>query len=138
MTAYEMRISDWSSDVCSSDLRRIVMHLVDQHTTTPAKSSRVPLKKTSINAKAMHTNRPSTKVGSASAKLGPMRSPISCTMSLPPSEQPMSKRYSGTELEKKNVSVTWFAPPACLLKNSSLASTPSRSDTGLIGEESVY
>src|SRR3546814_15781374 len=23
MTAYEMRISDWSSDVCSSDLRRL-------------------------------------------------------------------------------------------------------------------
>src|SRR3546814_4205848 len=23
-TAYEMRISDWSSDVCSSDLRRLV------------------------------------------------------------------------------------------------------------------
>src|SRR3546814_5507208 len=28
-TAYEMRISDWSSDVCSSDLRRAVP--VDQH-----------------------------------------------------------------------------------------------------------
>src|SRR3546814_1114279 len=27
-TAYEMRISDWSSDVCSSDLRRIAEHLV--------------------------------------------------------------------------------------------------------------
>src|SRR3546814_8493897 len=25
-TAYEMRISDWSSDVCSSDLRLIVQH----------------------------------------------------------------------------------------------------------------
>src|SRR3546814_6965649 len=25
-TAYEMRISDWSSDVCSSDLRREVGH----------------------------------------------------------------------------------------------------------------
>src|SRR3546814_2865125 len=25
-TAYEMRISDWSSDVCSSDLRRQVQH----------------------------------------------------------------------------------------------------------------
>src|SRR3546814_17402579 len=24
-TAYEMRISDWSSDVCSSDLRRLVL-----------------------------------------------------------------------------------------------------------------
>src|SRR3546814_17562778 len=27
MTAYEMRISDWSSDVCSSDLRRPRSHL---------------------------------------------------------------------------------------------------------------
>src|SRR3546814_7190445 len=26
MTAYEMRISDWSSDVCSSDLHRIIAH----------------------------------------------------------------------------------------------------------------
>src|SRR3546814_1835729 len=25
-TAYEMRISDWSSDVCSSDLDRVVVH----------------------------------------------------------------------------------------------------------------
>src|SRR3546814_2351737 len=24
-TAYEMRISDWSSDVCSSDLRRVIV-----------------------------------------------------------------------------------------------------------------
>src|SRR3546814_11392659 len=29
-TAYEMRISDWSSDVCSSDLRR-GQRLVDEH-----------------------------------------------------------------------------------------------------------
>src|SRR3546814_1149154 len=27
MTAYEMRISDWSSDVCSSDLRRDILRL---------------------------------------------------------------------------------------------------------------
>src|SRR3546814_3710538 len=26
-TAYEMRISDWSSDVCSSDLRALVQYL---------------------------------------------------------------------------------------------------------------
>src|SRR3546814_7831259 len=25
-TAYEMRISDWSSDVCSSDLYRVIFH----------------------------------------------------------------------------------------------------------------
>src|SRR3546814_13504317 len=29
-TAYEMRISDWSSDVCSSDLRADVAPVVDQ------------------------------------------------------------------------------------------------------------
>src|SRR3546814_1743526 len=29
-TAYEMRISDWSSDVCSSDLARLVIE-PDQH-----------------------------------------------------------------------------------------------------------
>src|SRR3546814_16135129 len=28
MTAYELRISDWSSDVCSSDLLRLAMGLV--------------------------------------------------------------------------------------------------------------
>src|SRR3546814_6367063 len=29
-TAYEMRISDWSSDVCSSDLRLLVMLVLDR------------------------------------------------------------------------------------------------------------
>src|SRR3546814_8571097 len=28
-TAYEMRISDWSSDVCSSDLQRAVLYLTE-------------------------------------------------------------------------------------------------------------
>src|SRR3546814_5709881 len=31
-TAYEMRISDWSSDVCSSDLQEVAM---DQHRVPP-------------------------------------------------------------------------------------------------------
>src|SRR3546814_10843547 len=29
-TAYEMRISDWSSDVCSSDLVRLVLYVVER------------------------------------------------------------------------------------------------------------
>src|SRR3546814_3819145 len=29
-TAYEMRISDWSSDVCSSDLQRLVVAITEQ------------------------------------------------------------------------------------------------------------
>src|SRR3546814_2794244 len=32
-TAYEMRISDWSSDVCSSDLRRILLQANRAKTT---------------------------------------------------------------------------------------------------------
>src|SRR3546814_4681304 len=31
MTAYDMRISDWSSDVCSSDLRGHASDLLDLH-----------------------------------------------------------------------------------------------------------
>src|SRR3546814_7946718 len=30
-TAYEMRISDWSSDVCSSDLRKERIAVLDHH-----------------------------------------------------------------------------------------------------------
>src|SRR3546814_10871301 len=30
-TAYEMRISDWSSDVCSSDLQALLLHHPGQH-----------------------------------------------------------------------------------------------------------
>src|SRR3546814_8500326 len=30
-TAYEMRISDWSSDVCSSDLRAVLVHDLADH-----------------------------------------------------------------------------------------------------------
>src|SRR3546814_1333445 len=41
-TAYEMRISDWSSDVCSSDLaliRQILGDLLDTHTGAPLAGS---------------------------------------------------------------------------------------------------
>src|SRR3546814_3293061 len=30
-TAYEMRISDWSSDVCSSDLLKLTAHIAHNH-----------------------------------------------------------------------------------------------------------
>src|SRR3546814_3384366 len=33
--AYEMRISDWSSDVCSSDLRKFLLNIVDQYRRFP-------------------------------------------------------------------------------------------------------
>src|SRR3546814_6624595 len=38
-TAYEMRISDWSSDVCSSDLRRCPLH---QFLPCDSTTARVP------------------------------------------------------------------------------------------------
>src|SRR3546814_19469987 len=38
-TAYEMRISDWSSDVCSSDLRDEMNGMIMMPITTPAASA---------------------------------------------------------------------------------------------------
>src|SRR3546814_5532004 len=43
-TAYEMRISDWSSDVCSSDLRGITAHFLRYaETPRPMKSRMVQM-----------------------------------------------------------------------------------------------
>src|SRR3546814_2560755 len=36
-TAYEMRISDWSSDVCSSDLNPVLGGQTDEHDGKPPK-----------------------------------------------------------------------------------------------------
>src|SRR3546814_6419343 len=35
-TAYEMRISDWSSDVCSSDLPKLPLDVLQSSRSTPA------------------------------------------------------------------------------------------------------
>src|SRR3546814_5501346 len=42
-TAYEMRISDWSSDVCSSDLLEVIVHLAPDDWTPAA--SQAPVSK---------------------------------------------------------------------------------------------
>src|SRR3546814_10611399 len=39
-TAYEMRISDWSSDVCSSDLHEVEQHAHRMHSYSPSSCSR--------------------------------------------------------------------------------------------------
>src|SRR3546814_2235368 len=39
-TAYEMRISDWSSDVCSSDLLTVVARRVDHQIFTESQEDR--------------------------------------------------------------------------------------------------
>src|SRR3546814_9495103 len=58
-TAYEMRISDWSSDVCSSDLRAISRARLRQATGWPDESS----------SKASTGERPAS---SSSAATGPL------------------------------------------------------------------
>ncbi|MCY1312048.1 hypothetical protein D9M68_840160 [compost metagenome] len=65
--------------------------------TTPQKSSRVARKYTSVREKTMLTKSPRIKVGTARARLGPMRVWISRPMSRPPSEAPKSMASSGTE-----------------------------------------
>src|SRR3546814_20433074 len=40
-TAYEMRISDWSSDVCSSDLANLVSHLGERACPVMCRSARL-------------------------------------------------------------------------------------------------
>src|SRR3546814_3506283 len=49
-TAYEMRISDWSSDVCSSDLHfhRRAMRRREEHRVTGAQSGRVRRAETKV------------------------------------------------------------------------------------------
>src|SRR3546814_5417597 len=49
-TAYEMRISDWSSDVCSSDLERI--HSIDQGGFTQLKAGWSRLRKQKAKVRA--------------------------------------------------------------------------------------
>src|SRR3546814_4834861 len=41
-TAYEMRISDWSSDVCSSDLSRFIMALLHPPCVLAARTAAHP------------------------------------------------------------------------------------------------
>src|SRR3546814_1348162 len=43
-TAYEMRISDWSSDVCSSDLRRGLYALARARRAAPVQPEPLPLR----------------------------------------------------------------------------------------------
>src|SRR3546814_15582257 len=41
-TAYEMRISDWSSDVCSSDLKPYMVEPLDKHDLNEVEADGVP------------------------------------------------------------------------------------------------
>src|SRR3546814_8213854 len=62
-TAYEMRISDWSSDVCSSDLRRILRFEqwrvdIDATIATPA----CHIKEQIVRCLKIQTDRPAGRV----------------------------------------------------------------------------
>src|SRR3546814_3615503 len=72
-TAYEMRISDWSSDVCSSDLMRLHIDTLDDTFTGRIES---PLGNHDVNGSVrddvlswqMKANKPIPKIGRASCR----------------------------------------------------------------------
>src|SRR3546814_3121291 len=71
-TAYEMRISDWSSDVCSSDLRGGPDHVVAQGVTTPT-AQRILMRferclETLLVAEAQLQRRLQAQIGRASCR----------------------------------------------------------------------
>src|SRR3546814_2974593 len=59
-TAYEMRISDWSSDVCSSDLSRCPdMKILSTHRCRPGARPRDPLASAQSDAlRYLHRSQP--------------------------------------------------------------------------------
>src|SRR3546814_1567782 len=76
-TAYEMRISDWSSDVCSSDLlASAVPAIVVDHNTTPAdvaaspstKNTRPPRSACSIKPSLTNASSSPCEIGRASCR----------------------------------------------------------------------
>src|SRR3546814_18770125 len=68
-TAYEMRISDWSSDVCSSDLRISRFHAVPLRTVNVTR-------KTAEQSRSLAKNTIGWRMRSASFPWTPSRRPI--------------------------------------------------------------
>src|SRR3546814_1883189 len=66
-TAYEMRISDWSSDVCSSDLAEVGLPLKIRITTLPSVTA-VPAEKYSSTLDTRQANVNCFKIGRASCR----------------------------------------------------------------------
>src|SRR3546814_10968549 len=66
-TAYEMRISDWSSDVCSSDLRYLVTGI------QPATGDELALAATQIDMLAIDMLRPTMVVAIGEEQEEPLR-----------------------------------------------------------------
>src|SRR3546814_4635401 len=70
-TAYEMRISDWSSDVCSSDLAVAGASAPLRHDPfTPPESDQCPNsdRKAALTVRAPRTRVRSTQIGRASCR----------------------------------------------------------------------
>src|SRR3546814_4931195 len=56
-TAYEMRISDWSSDVCSSDLGGLQIFTADSQGPTPENPNAAPLGVRQVTGASSSGNR---------------------------------------------------------------------------------
>src|SRR3546814_16425942 len=67
MTAYEVRMSDWSSDVCSSDLGNLWLTWRSRHAFTPRSTARASLSITPKLALPSKTTRTPFLLASASA-----------------------------------------------------------------------
>src|SRR3546814_1784764 len=75
-TAYELRISDWSSDVCSSDLpQRSVGSLWDRKQKSPAKRRTNQLRRKRIRQPIPQRRRAEARSSSASVGNGGYSSP---------------------------------------------------------------
>src|SRR3546814_11579839 len=105
-TAYEMRISDWSSDVCSSDLSRSLAlaqspHLVRRHST----SSASPAHSWRIRYSTSRAYRPPPKFSprSAMALASPKIGRASCRERVC---QYVSISVGGVSLKKKQHNLT--------------------------------
>src|SRR3546814_10310069 len=76
-TAYEMRISDWSSDVCSSDLRP---DRPDRHARSPPRSKSVAQRVPSANPDFPDPRRREKRFRSLCVEYGPCKADASARL----------------------------------------------------------
>src|SRR3546814_20561821 len=96
-TAYEMRIRDWSSDVCSSDLVRATA-------SPPLKASPAPV---------VSTTAPASIAGTCSENLPPCsRAPLSPSVTIPVPTPRSSRQSAARRASSPDVTFTPVRPSA--------------------------
>src|SRR3546814_9263182 len=94
-TAYEMRISDWSSDVCSSDLedrrRHLHLHQREHHHREPAEQQRSAPWLSQRKSSATRTSPPSSR----RARSSPSSTASSSVRTMPSATPPLRCATAG-------------------------------------------